>query len=1501
MRTASLSTRRHPAEVVLLVLLLTACGADNSAGSAADTGAVFDAMTSDATTSDAFDGGTVDAGLDAFDEVGDSGRPDTPPAATPAPPSVIVGASSCLIDLDCEGGLHCFLGTCSIECDESTNCGAGETCSTRGRCIAAINKSADGESEGAVDEVLFGRSFEVLPSRVQTVPRGVELLDVTAVLDGDAPSEGLSYRVEGAERARTSRVLRARTEGANVTFAIPTGAASAEADETELEEVNVVTSVGSFRLRLVPQPPVAGEFAGEVQLDTFGNIGLPIEMMLVVDPPEATLEEAVEAWLLLPMGEDRVFSPRDAPLLPDDATEAERWQAQTLEFDDFTERWVARFDNEYRLSDDSLLGALPPGQVERTIRIELEPGRDGALLGSLTDRWTGLYDERNRAGVLDSGVINLSGDFEVFRVGSAFARASFSIAEPSTADPGILPLPPLDACDDSMMAVDPIDVDGSVYDCAVGSVDSFAGASDTTRADCAIAVAENALAGETTAASLAAFLDGSAGGERSFSEFMAACAAGIDGECRPTAEVECGRQLLAFAYVAQADGDSSAQLVETFQTTTREAFLGRQLGAFQTDADKRLEWLRTTDYPAIVTAAVQDLSAQLLDEWIAGVLGVHVQVLAGQFDASGIAVLARQAEGGDAADRRRALLLEMGQSWRATMEALTLLAQRWDALYQDTESRARGRDLVASYTLDLYVTAGLLGVLNRNAGAGFNNSAFGAGFGALGREGRALALPFEELVYARDAEVVVSTSLDPEANDNTVLRELTSLADGAIEDAAEAVQDILAENQARALNETQLRDRLANDIDELRSELVSLCGLPAGCELRDYGTVPSCTVRTAAAECGFLVDGDTGEVPDLLPSEVANVSEAGERITAIEEAMFALQVAESERDAHIQRANRAYDDAAEFARVVEEWNDQRLASVDQIEGLIATNDAAWNDTIRELTGLVADAEDARAERVENARTRQDEWESVEAGTRQTTMGIMAAATGLELAAGYFESAGEEALMMSQIIKEGFPTSAGTANDLTSSARMTVLMQGFAAYKVSDNAATVAGGAAAVLEATADSVRARSERRIRDIRQESEFESAEYDDLVAGLRDQADLIEQEQRARDVQLDNLIEALIRTTEAELAYERDIVELNDRRSAAFNLLNETPAYQFRVLQAEQQLAQRFQAYDRVAQQGGLVDARLAELESQRENVNLLLGSPDVVFAWANRLEQAELRLDRAKEALMDWLVAMEYFAVRPFMDQRLQILLARNPYQLEEIAAEMERLQRSCGGALNEQQTTVSLNAILGLDSEIADPEDGVVYGPAERLRATLARGAVPIDTRTRTRTDESVGQLLGNEDVWAATFGLELGRFANLASTCNAKIVSFDVQLVGEDLGAARPTVSILYDGTSALRSCQPGIQEYVDQFGPESTAFGPITTFKASSRSVSPVAGVGEFPSDAGGTGNLSLGGLPLASQYTLLIDRGVGENAGIDWGNLEDVLLRVNYAYQDVFPDGQCE
>lgn len=208
------------------------------------------------------------------------------------------------------------------------------------------------------------------------------------------------------------------------------------------------------------------------------------------------------------------------------------------------------------------------------------------------------------------------------------------------------------------------------------------------------------------------------------------------------------------------------------------------------------------------------------------------------------------------------------------------------------------------------------------------------------------------------------------------------------------------------------------------------------------------------------------------------------------------------------------------------------------------------------------------------------------------------------------------------------------------------------------------------------------------------------------------------------------------------------------------------------------------------------------------------------------------------------------------------------------------------------------LLELGLPLLDGADQSEISSAERLRQLMGQSYVSLDKRVRYTSTSSVGDLLRRTDgILAVGFNLSLQDFANLDSTCNAKIVGIRIQLVG-DIGDGLPTATLLYDGAAQLRSCQPGIDEYVATVAPGVTSFGSTTLVRAPGRGASPVAGVNEFLER---DFNRTLSGLPLASEYTLLIDTQAGENPDFDWDALEDVRFEIEYGYQDPFPVGQCE
>ena len=526
------------------------------------------------------------------------------------------------------------------------------------------------------------------------------------------------------------------------------------------------------------------------------------------------------------------------------------------------------------------------------------------------------------------------------------------------------------------------------------------------------------------------------------------------------------------------------------------------------------------------------------------------------------------------------------------------------------------------------------------------------------------------------------------------------------------------------------------------------------------------------------------------------------------------------------------------------------------------------------------------------------WDIIKYDGVDEKMGNLIASTILRNSADTVRDAAGGLQDFADAAAQGFPTA---ATDVTSTARMLSKM-GAAGFVLMMRASARAADWAAT---TIDLVQQRKdlvkEADAKSTALSARFTALVSEDTFAQLRAAAESAQAEGDVEARNLANMLELLRAQAAHDLAYTRDVDDLNDRRLELQNQLIQIAGLELRIEQAKLGIQQRILSWLSIRQRADLVQAKLTDLERQRENIASLVGSPAVLFSRANRLEQAERRLEDAKSKMMDWLVGIEYFAVRPFMDLRIQILLARNTFQLEEIADRLDSIQRDCGGAVNAFTADLSLREdLLGLDGPTLDPTNAQVFTPSERLRDIMTSGFVPISKRVRYRADSTVGDLVTRrQDVLSATFDVSLDDFANLQNTCNAKLTSLDVKLVGEGLGDARPTVTILYDGVGQLTSCQPDLDAYVSQYA-RASSFGQTTYLRSAGRAISPVAGINAFPSDDGSV-NQTLNGLPLASQYTVLIDTTAGENGDIDWTRLEDVELKMAYTYQDVFPVGQCE
>jgi hypothetical protein len=1154
---------------------------------------------------------------------------------------------------------------------------------------------------------------------------------------------------------------------------------------------------------------------------------------------------------------------------------------------------VAIFRNGFDIPTNQIFGFLSEAQVRREIRLEFDFEADGTLFGTMSDRWTGLFDASASDGTQSVQTLLVDGDLVANRVSAPRPVGEIAaLPAPLPSTPALQPdAEPTTACADLAPSCD-----------GAATFDTF-----EQKVTCALDLNELAMMGASISASIQAHLaaeqDELVNG-LTFEQFLEACAAGELPECQTSPEAQCALEAVAWAFAAAPAETSTTkdELWEAFADLQVESSGARQLVAFYSDIEARRDWLQNSTFGStpITEAAAADLNAELMNAWVEQVVDVHLDVLRTYMQPATFNFLTRAPDSDAASDERDRILIGLVSAWRASADSLALAALRWSEMYRLDSDRADAAEKVGDRLQELYLSGLTIIQSYRNIGRGAESAVIATGLSSLMQRQALLDRPFSSLLFARDGEVVVTTSLDPRDTSAGSLALRRDRAETAISEASDSVNGILDSLFDDRVREAALLAELDDRVALAEGNMAVFCGLPVGCTTMD-AALPDCESSWVAGECGFAVSNGSLEGREVFGLQDGSIvaSDGAEAVLAYRGALLDLGTAEGELANFNLSLERQYQTTEAFAQAVVDWARRRQTTADAVQaaldGEVARQQGVFANTLSNLSQLQASRTAQLAARTADV----EGWNSLRTRTANTSIGLLISAQTLQTTANTLSSGADTIREYSEVIRDGLPKVVGLSSDVSFPARMAL---GLASAGLTASMRVAAIGAsigADVLNVSRESLQLAREAELANLESSSDLEQLQFEVAQAQLEIANEILAAADPVEAARLEALTNALTSQLELELAFERDLVELRDRRDALYDRVLERFSYQQRLLQAELGVEQATLNYQRIVHIAGLERAGLLMYRGHRDQVTALYGSPQALFSNANRLEEAERELYAAKEALLDWLVAIEYFAVRPFFDERMSILLARNTFQLESISDRLLELQDECGGRTNDESAVVSLRRdLLGLNDSVVDLVTSETVAPAERLRQTLQRGFVPISQRVRYTAGDTIGSLLSDRDVWSASFAVSLSNFANLASTCNAKVATVSVNLVGDDLGSGRPVVTVLYDGTSQVFSCQPGIDAYVETFGSGASTFGTITAFQVAGRSVSPIAGVNAFPS--ADVANRTLEGLPLASRYTLLIDPALPANQDINWENLEDIELRFEYTYQDVFAVGAC-
>jgi HJR/Mrr/RecB family endonuclease len=990
---------------------------------------------------------------------------------------------------------------------------------------------------------------------------------------------------------------------------------------------------------------------------------------------------------------------------------------------------------------------------------------------------------------------------------------------------------------------------------------------------------------------------------KTFKEFLAGCAAGTVAACVPTPAQRCGLEMQAVAFGLAPGGYSldKETLWNDFGNLLLEVTGGPQLGAFFKDTESRRDWLQNANYgsTAITSAAAAQLNDKLMREYVTKVLDPNIEALRTYLKPSSFTFLSRVPDSADSIDQRDRLLIAMVGSWTATADSLSLAAQRWNEIYRlDGERRIKANQ-VAGYLGEMYRAAAVIIQLHKEAGKAAEAAPIAAGLNTLLLRYAALTNTFNELLFARDGELAVSSSLDPEQASRGVLAQRHEAALEAVDDASTKVDTLLQTLLDNDIRNADLFANLDNAVNESQKRLVELCGQPVGCDVLkpEDAANKDCDTSWKSGVCGF--DQDRSIAPELRsPKDIQsipaqeNASEAtlaiydfgaaGRRVTQAQTHQDNLKrfrdTSVSTTAAFVAAADRAFQDRTkQIQKTYDDFNNNynSVRSNEDLEIAAISTSIAVDASKLVYLGATTAGKIATATAKSVAIT-------TDAGTTLVT----------ERVAKIFKSVGEKVTKTAKESSQCVDLTLGLANR-TGAPVCAVAVTGYVAGSAVEKMEDIPAAVGQIKHTVSVGIQAASDATMVSLDALRELFDAS-NDFAQSIIDKAHAIRAAREGSNLlKIENDERFAEATYENVTKYAEDLDTWRQMALEDTRLLYEYVDATATTVDTMADVIRAKGSYLQIVESARQERATLEMRRLQRNQIAQLVAGPQAVFFAANGLAEAERELDRAKRKMNDWLVALEYAAVRPFYNERMSILLARNTYQLRAIADRLTDLEGQCGGATNLQDGTVSLrNDLLGLrtsqvDSSFTPPR---TLTPAERFQQTLAQSDIPAAATMRYTVSQTADQVASDLALLVVNFNLGLSQFANLRATCNAKVAGIALKLVGDNLGNGQPYATLLYNGNSQTYSCQPGIDAYVQTFGQGDATFGSTTSFVVDGRAASPVAGVGEM-----GSSNVTFAGLPLAGNYTLIIDPTVPANAAINWANLEDIEMGLSYTYQDVF------
>ncbi len=1053
-----------------------------------------------------------------------------------------------------------------------------------------------------------------------------------------------------------------------------------------------------------------------------------------------------------------------------------------------------------------------------------------------------------------------------------------------------------------------------------------------------------------------------------FEDFRQTCALSDCNLCADHTEYVCAADLFSRIYLSDKTltGEQRAEILKSWSSLVDESTLAHQYLAWNQDTEIRKSWLEGTVYDSSFAASTMDgFNRKLLNQYRSEVLDVQRNLMGRQIMQTTLEMLSQSLIDDSGKDvsalsaARNGILSQLGSAWQNVSESLGLSARRYDVLSQNDSERVQTAEELRHYLFDLYFAGMIESGLNLKADQGSLNAAYGTNLADVMMKIDSLDQPFESLVFMRDGEIFKDTRLITEKGE-TALGAVKEAAQESIDKAVEKRKTVFSDMQKRKENILNVNDSYLSSLENLRSEIVNICGYPSDCK----NNIDTCKIYTAPYYCGFALESNTkpgdpltetipaGTSPSIRQvadikkcfdkaikegksntletldlclggdlslngdnisyTSTANPSQAGVAIQKFREADRNYQTAVAEYDVMRSKLSNLSATLQGYADTLNKINDSQTELLKKISTNLDTISQYSSEVVKaaaQKTKLSTDAAKELAELKANTVT---QWYALNSPKLALDIGLTISSTKTSIqqmvlnlnteASSYntiyygtknmiYNANWDSAIDMNNPI-DGIEQLAmlPAQNSINATRNGIISTNSLLSYVDMANQISSAGFTFGV--------------GLNDKLTTSKLAEI-ASDLKATIKaikesiDDEELTGKDISAKISELENLNANLLEMAEQEDAYAKQISDFDLQRNEFKNSALDLIQLLTNVLTKDIARRRALSHYLNICEQAEMLASQYDSKSARyRDNRDLLM-SASSFFQYASDLESVEKYIEYARNDLSDYLTAIEYMTVRPFVELRRSIYMARGTNELSAIYKKLNDLTNNCGsGKQSSNMVTVSLKNRLNIASTEFNHQSSDV-----RLQEMMGVGTIPVSSQIRYSVAGTVGEVLkGN--YYSGTFTLT-DKFANISNSCNAKIDDIKVRMIsksGHEIirsGDYSPVISLFYGGQSQLLSCHDKIDAIVESIG-NRTSFGRYSTFVSKTFSDGLVASIFEVPAGktytmndktefTGGTAYTGLKGYPLMATYSLVFDPNAGENTKIEWDNVADIEIQFKY------------